>query len=275
MLIYDHPEGVTESRGARQMPVSQWFVRAAHAYVAAVTAPGVDGRLYEVDMRLRPSGSAGPIASSVHAFARYQRESAWTWEHMALTRARVVTGDPTLAAKVEAVIRDTLTRERDADRLVLEVAEMRERMAREHKADSHWEVKHLRGGLVDIEFTAQYLQLRWGRERPDMLASNTRDALERAATAGKLAGSDLDALVAAWRLWSAVQLVLRQTIAGAFDEKTAPRGLRDVLVEASGLTDFKTLVDRMEDCAAQALEVFERIVGEPGRAYRAQVGPDP
>ena len=275
ILVYEAPEEVDESDGPRPLSTASWYARLTQRLVNALTAKTAEGTLYEVDMRLRPSGSAGPIASSVHAFARYQRESAWTWEHMALTRARVVTGDPTLAAKVEAVIRDTLTRERDADRLVLEVAEMRERMAREHKADSHWEVKHLRGGLVDIEFTAQYLQLRWGRERPDMLASNTRDALERAATAGKLAGSDLDALVAAWRLWSAVQLVLRQTIAGAFDEKTAPRGLRDVLVEASGLTDFKTLVDRMEDCAAQALEVFERIVGEPGRAYRAQVGPDP
>lgn len=99
-------------------------------------------------------------------------------------------------------------------------------------------------------------------------------ALEAANAAGILSGGDLDALVAAWRLWSAVQLVLRQTIAGAFDEKTAPRGLKDVLVQASGLTDFKTLMDRMDDCAAQALEVFDRIVAAPGRAVREKIGPD-
>ena len=102
MLIYDHPEGVSESRGERHMPASQWFVRAAHAYVAAVTAPGVDGQLYEVDMRLRPSGNKGPVAVSLASFRRYHAESAWTWEHMALTRARVVAGSPALRARIES-----------------------------------------------------------------------------------------------------------------------------------------------------------------------------
>jgi glutamate-ammonia-ligase adenylyltransferase len=273
ILVYEAPEDVEESDGSRPLAVATWYARLTQRVVNALTAKTGEGTLYEVDMRLRPSGNAGPIASSFQSFERYQRESAWTWEHMALTRARVVAGDPALTAKVEAVIRDVLTRERDPEQLVLDVAEMRERMAKEHKAETRWEVKHLRGGLVDIEFTAQYLQLRWGRDKPEVLSSNTRDALERAAAAGLLAGGDLDALVAAWRLWSAVQLVLRQTIAGDFDERTAPRGLRDVLVQAAGLTDFKTLVDRMDDCAAQALEVFERVVAAPGRAVREKIGP--
>src|SRR3954447_20101759 len=104
MLVYDHPEAVHESRGGRHLPVSQWFVRAAHAYVAAVTAPGVDGRLYEVDMRLRPSGNKGPVAVALPSFRRYHAESAWTWERMALTRARVVAGPPALRARIDAAI---------------------------------------------------------------------------------------------------------------------------------------------------------------------------
>ena len=108
MLIYDHPETVTESRGGRAMPVSQWFVRAAHAYVAAVTAPGVDGPLYEVDMRLRPSGNKGPVAVSLVSFRRYHAESAWAWERMALTRARVVAGPPGLRARITAAIAEAL-----------------------------------------------------------------------------------------------------------------------------------------------------------------------
>ncbi|MCR6632370.1 MAG: bifunctional [glutamine synthetase] adenylyltransferase/[glutamine synthetase]-adenylyl-L-tyrosine phosphorylase [Magnetospirillum sp.] len=205
ILVYDAPEGVDESDGERPLAAPTWYARLTQRVVNALTAKTAEGTLYEVDMRLRPSGNAGPIASSFQSFERYQRESAWTWEHMALTRARVAAGDAALSAKVEAVMREALTRPRDGERLVLDVAEMRERMAREHKADSRWEVKHLRGGLVDIEFTAQYLQLRWGREHPEILSTNTRDALERAAQAGLLAGADLDALVAAWRLWSAVQ----------------------------------------------------------------------
>jgi len=274
ILVYDAPEDAEESDGTRPLGVATWFARLTQRIVNALTAKTAEGDLYEVDMRLRPSGSSGPIAASFQSFEKYQAEAAWTWEHMALTRARVVTGEAKVSAKVEQAMRDVLTRPRDPDRLVLDVAEMRERMAKEHKAASPWEVKHLRGGLVDIEFTAQYLQLRHGREHPEILSTNTRDALERAEQAGILARADLDALIEAWRLWSAVQLVLRQTIAGAFDEKTAPRGLKDVLVQAAGLTDFKTLVDRMEDCAAAALEVFERIVGQPGRAVRQRIGPD-
>ena len=96
MLVYDHPEDASESRGARRIPVSQWFVRAAHSFIAAVTAPGVDGPLYAVDMRLRPSGNKGPVAVSLSGFRRYHAGSAWTWERMALTRARVVAGPPAL-----------------------------------------------------------------------------------------------------------------------------------------------------------------------------------
>jgi [glutamine synthetase] adenylyltransferase / [glutamine synthetase]-adenylyl-L-tyrosine phosphorylase len=260
ILVYDAPAEVEDSTGPRPLAVPAWYARMTQRLVTALTAPTGEGALYEVDMRLRPSGNSGPIASSLEAFSRYQQDSAWTWEHMALTRARVVAGDPGLSAQVEAVVTAVLTRPRDPAALVKDVADMRERMAKEHKARSHWQVKHLRGGLVDIEFTAQYLQLRHAHDHPTILARNTRDTLQAAAELGLLARPDLDILIEAWLLWSAVQLVLRQTIAGEFDERNAPAGLKDVLVRATGLTDFKTLVDRMDDCAARALAVFTRIV---------------
>jgi Glutamine synthetase adenylyltransferase len=274
ILVYDFPPDTEESDGPRPLAPPVWFARFTQRVVNALTAKTPEGALYEVDMRLRPSGNSGPIAASLDSFERYQREAAWTWEHQALTRARVVAGDPALAAKVEAVMRTALTAPRDPGRLAMEVAEMRERMAQTHQAASRWEVKHLRGGLVDIEFTAQYLQLRWAAEHPDILAPNTGDALENACAAGLLARGDCDALLAAWRLWSAVQVVLRQTMAGAFDEASAPRGLRDVLVRAAGLPDFKTLVDHMDDSAAAAFAVYDRLVGAPGRAHRRKIGPD-
>jgi len=272
ILIYDCPDPAAESVGGRAMSASAWFARLTQRIVNALTAKTAEGTLYEVDMRLRPSGNSGPIATSLVSFDRYQQESAWTWEHMALTRARVVCGAPELAAKVGAIIRRTLTAKRDTDALVADVADMRERMAREHKAANRWEVKHLRGGLVDIEFTAQWLQLHHGADHPGILACNTRDVLERATAAGLMSRGDHDSLVEAWRMWSAVQLVLRQTLAGAFDESTAPQGLKDVMVRAAGLTDFKTLVDRMDDCAAAAFEVFDRLVGSPGKAARERMG---
>ncbi len=259
ILIYRAPAEQEESDGTRPLAVPAWYARLTQRLVNALTAKTGEGTLYEVDMRLRPSGNAGPIASSLEAFERYQQTDAWTWEHMALTRARVVCGDPALCRPVEEVIAGILGRKRDLPALLQDVVEMRERMAHEHPALSPWEVKHRRGGLVDIEFLVQYVQLAWGHQHPGLLVRNTRAVLEQASESGLLSRSDGDTLVEGWRLWSVVQLVLRQTIAGAFDERTAPRGLKDILVAATGLTDFKTLVDRMEDCARDVFEVFERL----------------
>ncbi|MDO8608747.1 MAG: bifunctional [glutamine synthetase] adenylyltransferase/[glutamine synthetase]-adenylyl-L-tyrosine phosphorylase [Phaeospirillum sp.] len=262
ILVYDAPPEVEESDGPRPLAPTTWFARLTQRMVNALTAKTGEGTLYEVDMRLRPSGNSGPIASSLESFRRYHEEAAWTWEHMALTRARVVAGDDALGRSVEAVIRGALVRRRDLAKLVLDVSEMRGRMAKEHKPASTWEVKHLRGGLVDIEFIAQYLQLAHAADHPGILSPNTAQALENATACGVLERSDKDLLIEALRLWSAVQTVLRQTIAGGFDETTAPRGLKDVLVRAAGLTDFKTLTDRMDDCAAAAHEVFIRLVDD-------------
>ncbi len=263
ILVYRAPPEVEESDGPRPLAPSVWYGRLTQRLVNALTAKTGEGSLYEVDTRLRPSGNSGPIASSLEAFRRYHDEDAWTWEHMALTRARPIAGDAALAGEVTEIIRATLCRRRDRDALVQDVADMRERMAKEHKTTSPWEVKHLPGGLVDIEFVAQYLQLAFAADHRGILATNTAEALERAAAAGVLERGDCDALTQALALWSAVQTVLRQTIAGAFDERTAPRGLKDVLVRAAGLTDFKTMTDRMQDCATAAREVYERLVATP------------
>lgn len=265
ILVYDSPPEAEESDGARPLAATTWFARLTQRMVSALTVKTGEGTLYEVDMRLRPSGNSGPIATSLEALGRYYDEAAWTWEHMALTRARVVAGDEALAGRVEAVIHQILTRPREPVKLLTDVAHMRELMAKEHKPASHWDVKHLRGGLVDIEFTAQYLQLAHAAEHPKILSANTAEALENACVCGVLDRSDRDALIQALRLWLAVQTVLRQTIAGGFDETTAPRGLKDVLVRASGLTDFKTLVDRMDDCAKESHDVFTRLVSQPAK----------
>ena len=265
ILVYEAPDTVEESAGPRPLAVAAWYARLTQRLVAALTAPTGEGVLYPVDMRLRPSGNSGPIASSLAAFGRYQHEAAWTWEHMALTRARPVAGDPGLCARVAGLIRDVLTLRRDPGKLLTDVADMRARMAREHRAANRWQVKHMPGGLVDIEFVAQYLQLAHAHAHPGILAANTGDALEAASRAGLLSRPDHDVLVEAWRLWSSIQMVLRQTIAGELDERNAPRGLTDLLAGTAGLTDFKTLVDRIDDCAAAAHAVYQRLVAQPAR----------
>ncbi len=159
MLVHSFPPQATESRGAgRPMVSQQWFTRAAHAVIAALTAPGAEGALYHVDMRLRPSGNKGPVAVSLPAFRTYHAGSAWTWERMALTRARIVAGPPAMRARVTRAIADAL-RAGDPAQIRPDAAAMRARMLRDLPAAGPWDVKLRPGGLVEVEFIAQALQL--------------------------------------------------------------------------------------------------------------------
>jgi [glutamine synthetase] adenylyltransferase / [glutamine synthetase]-adenylyl-L-tyrosine phosphorylase len=268
MLIYDHPEGVSESRGERRLPASQWFVRAAHAYIAAVTAPGVDGPLYEVDMRLRPSGNKGPVAVSLTAFRRYHAESAWTWERMALTRARVVAGPPVLRARIEAAIAGALAAPADADRIRADAAAMRARMLRDLPPDGAWDVKLRAGGQIEVEFIAQVLQLLNARERPELCSPTTRVALTRLAKAGALAAEDAALLVRADHVWRTVQGMLRITVGrGARDElpDASARALLRAVAEAvgqEGAVDIAWLRGTLDVLAQRVRAAFVRHIGE-------------
>jgi glutamate-ammonia-ligase adenylyltransferase len=268
ILIYDVPEGVDASDGAKPLSPATYFARLTQRLLNAITIQTGEGTLYEVDMRLRPSGNAGPIATSLEAFRRYHREAAWTWEHLALARARVVAGPPPLVDEIKQVIRETLCRPRDPDKLLMDVADMRERMAKEHTKPlpgGFWEVKHRRGGLVDIEFIGQYLQLRHAHDHPDILCNGTGCMIDRAIALGLLPAEQGGLLRQALRLWTAVQTVLRQTIEGAFHEDTASDGLKRCMAAAAEADDFATLKERMDATAAQAFAVFEELVGRPGR----------
>jgi glutamate-ammonia-ligase adenylyltransferase len=128
-LIMVHEAQAEGSDGPRPLSVTAYYARLAQRLIGAITAPTAQGRLYEVDMRLRPSGESGPIACSLEAFALYQRESAWTWERMALTRARPVAGEPALCRRIETAVTDALTAPRDPQRLLADIADMRLRIA--------------------------------------------------------------------------------------------------------------------------------------------------
>ena len=137
-------------------------------------------------MRLRPSGQKGPVATQLSSFVHYQASEAWTWEHMALTRARVVSGPPALRAAVETAIRDVLLKPRDRAKTAADVRDMRARIEKEKGTRDPWELKQVRGGLVDLEFIAQHLQLVHAAGHPRILSQNTVEALENLAQAGVL-----------------------------------------------------------------------------------------
>jgi glutamate-ammonia-ligase adenylyltransferase len=211
MLIYDHPPDALESVGRRSIPASQWFLRAVHAFIAALTAPDAAGPLYAVDMRLRPSGNKGPVAVSFAAFTRYHAESAWTWERMALTRARVVAGPAAFRARVTAAIRAAIMAAGEPERIRADAAAMRARMQRDLPARGPWDVKLLPGGQIEVEFVAQTLQLVHARAHPEVLDQTSRVALARLGAAGLLAEADAGLLIHADHVWRTVQGMLRLT----------------------------------------------------------------
>jgi len=272
MMIYAHPQDVTESRGARPLAASQWFIRAAHSLVAAVTAPGADGQLYAVDMRLRPSGNKGPVAVSLASFRRYHAEDAWTWERMALTRARVVAGAMPLRLLVQEAIAEAIAAAGAPERVRADAAAMRARMRRDLPPDGVWDVKQRPGGLVDIEFIAQMLQLMWARESRSVCSPNTCEALRRLAAAGKLDAADAALLARADRVWRTVQGMLRITV-GRVTQGDLPeaslrallRAVAEVGVVADDLAGLRVALDAL---AAEVSAVFERLVGRTEEAQR-------
>ncbi|HEX3673142.1 MAG TPA: bifunctional [glutamine synthetase] adenylyltransferase/[glutamine synthetase]-adenylyl-L-tyrosine phosphorylase, partial [Rhizomicrobium sp.] len=177
IFVYDAPSGAEASDGAKPLPLSVYYMRLAQRLIAALTVPTGAGVLYEVDMRLRPTGNKGPVAVSLETFARYHAEESWTWERMALTRARVVAAPDVLRAGIEGVIRGTLTGSSDAAKLAADAADMREKIAAQFPGKSLWDLKYAPGGLVDIEFIAQMLQLREGKAQ--IFDTNTMAALEK------------------------------------------------------------------------------------------------
>ena len=245
VFVYEAPETVTASDGAQPLAVSQYYGRLSQRLITAITTLTATGRLYTVDMRLRPAGAKGAIASEAGAFQRYLKSEAWTWEHMALSRARVVAAPAPFAAKLTAVIAGVLAQKRDVSKLRDEVHSMRERIARERRGDGLWDIKYGPGGLVDAEFLCQYLLLAHADDHPSLVGSSTAAIYEKLSGAGLLPVDEAAALADATRLLYDVQAILRLTTGGPFDQASAPDGLKRALATGVGLPDIDTLAAKL------------------------------
>jgi glutamate-ammonia-ligase adenylyltransferase len=261
ILAYEFDETHPESDGRRSLYGAQYFARLTQRLINSLTAQTNYGALYDVDMRLRPSGRAGPLATQLGAFAHYQEHEAWTWEHMALTRARVVSSSPAFRARVEGVIREVLTRPRDRDLIAGDVVEMRTAIAAEKGDQDRWDIKHAAGGLVDIEFIAQYLQLVHAHEKPEILDTSTARVLEKAWSLRLIGREDAEVLRAAVQLYQDLTQILRLCLPGPFEPKTAANGLLQLLARAADVPDFATLDATLIDMQTRVRASFVRILG--------------
>ena len=252
ILIYDFDAKATLSSGLKPLAPLQYYTRYTQRLISAFTSQTAEGKLYDVDMRLRPSGQQGPVATQLSSFVHYQTSEAWTWEHLALTRARVISGPPELRAKVEQAIRAVLVKPRPRPAIAADVRNMRARIEKEKGTRDPWELKQVRGGLVDLEFIAQHLQLVHAVAHPRILSQNTVAALVNLADAGLLSAAAAETLLPAARLFNNLTQVLRLCLDGPFDPAKAPDGLKALLARAGEAPDFRHL---QADLAAREAEV--------------------
>jgi glutamate-ammonia-ligase adenylyltransferase len=260
ILLYEFDPEHPDSDGAKSLHGAQYFARFTQRLISAFTTRTNYGVLYEVDMRLRPSGRAGPVASHLDSFAEYQDREAWTWEHMALTRARVISASPDFRRRVEQIIRQVLTRPRDAVSVASDVADMRRAIALEKGEDDIWDLKYAAGGMVDIDFIAQYLQLVHAAEKPDILDVSTLHVLDNAARLGVLAQSSAEILRSAARLYHDLTQILRLCVSERFKPETSGEDLLRVMARAGDAPDFSSLEARVKETQAEVRRVFRALV---------------
>ncbi len=260
VFVYDSPGETVTSDGDKPLPPSQYYGRLAQRLIAALSSPTGEGRLYEVDPRLRPSGSSGPIATSLKGLLDYERDSAWTWELMAMTRARVVAGDEDFAREIETSLHGILRLERDPAKVLRDVVDMRRRLEKEYPPRNRWDVKNLRGGLLDLDFIAQGLQLAHAHDKPAVLATSTQAALSALAAEGLLAQDRAGELVEANRLLRRIQGFLRLSAGSDFSEDDAPAGQKAGLAKACGLADFAAVGQALDAASATTLKAYRELL---------------
>ena len=241
-----------ESDGRRPLGVTHYFNRLAQRVTAALSVPTAEGALYEVDTRLRPQGAQGPLAVSFDSFARYQREEAWTWEHMALARARPLTGSDPARAALRAIIDEVLDRPRDPAVVHKDVLRMRAEMAAHKPPEGPLDAKLLRGGLVDLEFLVHYLQLR-DRTGFDPDLGHAVDAL---VEAGLVRPGLREALALMTRLLVAGRLL-------APDLAVPPPAAAGALAEACDFPDLPALLRAFDDARQEVAAAWADSFGEP------------
>ncbi len=260
VFVYEAPPDVEVSDGPKPLAVSTYYARLAQRLISALTVATSEGVLYEVDMRLRPTGNKGPVAVSFESFRRYHEKEAWTWERLALTRARVVAGPVALAERVESIVQTTLAGAVARTDVAKDAREMREKLAAQFPGRNRWDLKFAPGGLVDIEFVAQTLQLQHAHAHPEVLQTNTIAALAALSLAKVLDAHEGGALIEAAKLQQSLAQALRIAVEGTLDREVATAGLKVLLARAGNAADFTVLELELARAQARVRTIFDRVL---------------
>jgi len=259
MTLYAADEPAAHSV-IKEWSADVFYARFTQRLTSALSAPTGEGTLYEVDLKLRPSGTKGPVAVSFAAFEDYYEREAETWELLALTRARVVwASSEAFRERAEGAIAAALRRPRDRKKTAAEVVEMRQLMERERPGKGDWDLKLDPGGLVDIEFAAQFLQLAHAAAGGP-LRQNTGEALAALREAGLADDGALSRLETAWRLEQDLSQLIKVALEDGGDPEAEPKAFKALLAKAGGVAQFKSLKPKLAKAKAEARAAYEAVV---------------
>ncbi|HZW48182.1 MAG TPA: bifunctional [glutamine synthetase] adenylyltransferase/[glutamine synthetase]-adenylyl-L-tyrosine phosphorylase, partial [Microvirga sp.] len=260
VVIYDFDEERRESTGPRSLDAVVYHTRLTQRLVAALTVPTRRGLLYEVDLRLRPQGGKGPVASQFKGFVAYQQSEADLWEHMALTRARILIADPGFSERVGEAINRIVGTERDPRHVISEVRAMRDLIASEKGDDDPWDLKLARGDLTDLDFIAQALVLAHASKQASLIGLPSERTFQEACKAGLISDQDASDLVEAHRQFNAIFQWQRLTIEGSFNPDRVPPAIFKRLATIAGLPDAKVLLTHLNAMRQHVREIYDRVL---------------
>ncbi len=261
VVLYDSAAVTSVSDGQKPLPAATCAARMTQRLTTALTSETESGRLYEVDLRLRPNGDKGPLATQLDGYETYLLNDAWTWEHLALVRARFICGSSLIAERFERIRAEILSRPRDRATLAQEVESMRQRMAKAFPGSSNWDVKHRRGGLVDTGFLSQFLVLAHAAQARALVSPRQTDSIAAAAaTAGCITSAEAEDLAAAEAFWLGLQTLLRLTGADTTPERLTRPAVQNVIASGLDLPNLAQVEAAAADHADQTMAHYRKLI---------------
>ena len=257
ILLYDYDKNTEMSDGEKPLYISQYYTRLTQRLIAALSAPTGEGVLYEVDLRLRPSGNKGPVAVPFEAFGKYQRNEAWVWEHLALTRARAIAGDQMFLQQLEDEVAAIIALKRDRKSVAHDVREMRALIEKEKPPLNIWDFKTMRGGQVDLEFIAQFSLI--CHQNEFVIGRTTGEVLERLPQSF-LDISSVGELHHAYRIYTNLSQIMRLCLNDKLDPVDMPPGLADLLQRTVGEPDLGHVESLIAEMANSVGTLFDQVI---------------
>ncbi len=258
ILLYDHDVDADYSDGEKQLAASQYYIRLTQRLIAALSAPMAEGVLYEVDMRLRPSGNKGPVATHIEAFGKYQRNDAWVWEHMALTRARAIAGDQSFRDEIDAEVDAILAIPSEVKKTAKEMTDMRALIVSEKPPRDNWDLKLRSGGLIDLEFIAQFAVLT-GQVATDIRHTSTELNL-RHLKPDFSSPALAEELATAHHFYSNLTQIIRLCVDDNTGREDYLPGLLELLCRAAELPDIAHVEHQLDQTADTVSKAFKQLL---------------